>query len=314
VPDPLPVPAPRAAAPPVPAARAAAPAIPAARAAAPAVPAARPAAPAIPAARPATPAIPGARAAAPAVPGARPPKTAEVIAGRLRGRIVRGELSAGSRLPPEAELQQQLGVSRPTLREAFRILEAESLLSVRRGARGGAQIVTPDRSVAARHIGSLLQVSGATIGEVYEARLAIEPTAARLLALRGGPDAVRTLRTHLILLRAVVAGGPSDEEWSRASSRFHDLIVELCGNKALAISAGVLREIATTHAAVAVTRPETPATMARAVRSYTRLAGFVEAADGYGAERHWRAHLQAAGATLGAEALDLYGEPNLTGQ
>lgn len=76
----------------------------------------------------------------------------------------------------------------------------------------------------------------------------------------------------------------------------------------------MLRESATTHAAVAVTRPDTPATMARAVRSYTRLAGFVEAADGYGAERHWRAHLRAAGATLGAEALDLYGEPSLTGQ
>jgi GntR family transcriptional regulator, transcriptional repressor for pyruvate dehydrogenase complex len=248
------------------------------------------------------------------LPAPRPLKTAEVIAGRLRGRIVRGELRAGSRLPPEAELQLQFGVSRPTLREAFRILEAESLLSVRRGARGGAQVVTPDRSVAARHVGNLLQVSGATIAEVYEARLAIEPTAARMLALRGGPDAARTLRAHLTLLRAVVAGGPSAAEWSRASSGFHDLIVELCGNKALAVSAGVLREIAATHAAVALVRPDTAATMARAVLSYTRLAGFVEAADGYGAERHWRAHLQTAGATLGAEALDLYGGCGLTGQ
>jgi GntR family transcriptional repressor for pyruvate dehydrogenase complex len=246
------------------------------------------------------------------VPTGRPPKTAEVIAARLRGRIVRGELTAGSRLPPEAALQQQFGVSRPTLREAFRILEAESLLSVRRGARGGAQIVTPDRSVAARHVGSLLQVSGATIGEVYEARMAIEPTAARMLALRGGPDAVRTLRAHLAAMRALVAAGPSAEEWSAASSGFHDLIVELCGNKALAVAAGVLREIAATHVAVAVARTygraDTPATMDRAVRSFTRLADFVEAADGYGAERHWRTHLQVAGALLfGAEALDLYG-------
>jgi len=47
-----------------------------------------------------------------------------VIAGRLRGGSCGGELSAGSRLSPEAELQAQLGVSRPTLRKAFRILEA----------------------------------------------------------------------------------------------------------------------------------------------------------------------------------------------
>ncbi|HST64115.1 MAG TPA: FCD domain-containing protein [Mycobacteriales bacterium] len=240
----------------------------------------------------------------------RTPKTAEVLAARLRGRIVRGELRAGSRLPPEAELQQQFGVSRPTLREAFRILEAESLLSVRRGARGGAQIVTPDRSVAARHVGSLLQVSGTTIGEVYEARLAIEPTAARMLALRGGPDAVRALREHLTLMRLLLATDPDAADWARASARFHDLIVELCGNKALAVAAGVLREIATTHVALAVPRVETTATMARALRSYLRLVDFVEAADGYGAERHWRTHLQVAGALLfGAEALDLYGEP-----
>ncbi len=252
-------------------------------------------------------------------PAARPPKTAEVIAARLRGRIVRGELSPGSRLPPEAELQQQFGVSRPTLREAFRILEAESLLAVRRGARGGAQIVTPDLSVAARHVGSLLQVSGATIGEVYEARMTIEPTAARMLALRRRPETVQALRAELVGLRALVAGGPSAAEWSRASSGFHDRIVELCGNKALAVAAGVLREIAATHAAVAFARtygrPDTPAAMTKAVRSYTRLVDFVDAGDGYGAELHWRTHLQVAGALLfGTEVLDLYGEPTLTGQ
>ena len=96
------------------------------------------------------------------LPAVRAPKTAELIAARLRGQIVRGELRPGSRLPPEAELQEQFGVSRPTLREAFRILEAESLLTVRGGARGGAQVVTPDLSVAARHVGSLPQVSGTT--------------------------------------------------------------------------------------------------------------------------------------------------------
>ena len=42
---------------------------------------------------------------------------------------------------------------------------------------------------------------------------------------------------------------------------------------------------------------------------------FVEAADGYGAERHWRTHMQVVGALMfGTEALDLYGEPSLTGQ
>src|SRR5213080_2961741 len=99
----------------------------------------------------------------------RAPKTAELIASDLRRQIVRGELTAGATLPSEMLLMEQYGVSRPTLREAFRILESESLISVRRGARGGARVVSPDIAVAARYVGLLLQMSGTTIADVYEA-------------------------------------------------------------------------------------------------------------------------------------------------
>src|SRR5882724_6891973 len=113
----------------------------------------------------------------------RAPKTGELIATRLRRQIVRGELKPGETLPAEGQLMEQYGVSRPTLREAFRILEAETLISVRRGSRGGARVVAPDASVAARYVGLLLQIQGATINDVYEARMISEPPCARLLAL-----------------------------------------------------------------------------------------------------------------------------------
>ncbi|MCK9903482.1 GntR family transcriptional regulator, partial [Frankia sp. Cpl3] len=51
----------------------------------------------------------------------RVPKTAELVAAQLRRQIVRGELVEGDALPPEAVLMEQFGVSRPTLREAFRV-------------------------------------------------------------------------------------------------------------------------------------------------------------------------------------------------
>src|SRR5215212_9794665 len=101
----------------------------------------------------------------------RAPKTAELIASHIRRQIVRGELRENDTLPPELSLMAQFGVSRPTLREAFRILETESLISVRRGSRGGAQVMAPDISVAARYVGLLLQVQGTTIVDVYEARM-----------------------------------------------------------------------------------------------------------------------------------------------
>src|SRR4051794_8165047 len=66
----------------------------------------------------------------------RVPKTAELVARRIRRQIVTGELKEGDALPPESQLMADFTISRPTLREAFRILESEALITVRRGARG----------------------------------------------------------------------------------------------------------------------------------------------------------------------------------
>ena len=123
----------------------------------------------------------------------RAPKTGELIATHLRRQIVRGELRPGETLPAESQLMEQYGVSRPTLREAFRILEAETLISVRRGSRGGARVVAPDASVAARYVGLLLQMQGATINDVYEARMISEPPCARLLALHRTDEDIEKL-------------------------------------------------------------------------------------------------------------------------
>src|ERR1700758_2004663 len=69
----------------------------------------------------------------------REPKMADRVAAVLRRMFVRGEIPEGTMLPPESELMERFGVSRPTLREAFRVLESESLIQVHRGVRGGAQ-------------------------------------------------------------------------------------------------------------------------------------------------------------------------------
>ena len=82
----------------------------------------------------------------------RVPKAGEMVASQLRRQIVLGELKEDDQLPSESVLMEQFGVSRPTLREAFRILEAEGAITVRRGVRGGARVQVPDINVAARHI------------------------------------------------------------------------------------------------------------------------------------------------------------------
>ena len=95
-------------------------------------------------------------------PGApiRSPKTAELVAGTLRRMVVDGQLKEGDYLPNEAELMTHFGVSRPTLREAVRVLESERLVEVRRGSRTGARVRVPGPEIVARPAGLLLELSG----------------------------------------------------------------------------------------------------------------------------------------------------------
>src|SRR5260370_5725120 len=109
----------------------------------------------------------------------RAAKTGEMIASYLRSRIVRGELAEGDSLPSQGELMHQFDVSRPTLREAFRILETESLIVIRRGSRA-ARISAPRVEVAARYVGPLMQNSCTTLARVYESRSLIQPAAPAL--------------------------------------------------------------------------------------------------------------------------------------
>ena len=124
----------------------------------------------------------------------RSPKTAELVAGTLRRMVVDGQLKEGDFLPNEAELMAHFGVSRPTLREAVRVLESERLVEVRRGSRTGARVRVPGPEIVARPAGLLLELSGATIADVLVARSGVEPIAVRVLAESGDPRATRRTR------------------------------------------------------------------------------------------------------------------------
>jgi GntR family transcriptional repressor for pyruvate dehydrogenase complex len=236
----------------------------------------------------------------------RAPKTAELIAGQLRGQIVRAELRPGDTLPPEIQLMEQFGVSRPTLREAFRILETEGLISVRRGSRGGAQVLRPDLTVAARYVGLLLQVQGTTIVDVYDARMVAEPACARLLAKRRTRQDIADLTACIEELRSVVEAGrerlPDPAQWSGLTYRFHEIILQRCGNKTLAVQGGVLQDIVATHLTLTVSRNfaerETAERFRRTIRSYEKFTALIEAKDADGAERHWRTHMEVAAKSL----------------
>lgn len=236
------------------------------------------------------------------------PKSADLIAAQIRRQVVQGTLKEGDALPPEAELMLQFQVSRPTLREALRILEAESLITVRRGSRGGVRITTPDFTVAVRYIGLLLQMTRTTVEDVYEARSVIETAAVAMLARNRTKQDIVDLRKQIESLQEMVSdsgkdGGVLDvERWAAESYRFHDLILERAGNKTIAVQGLILREIVSTHIALLMSRTtvrdDHPARMRKMFRSYTTLVNLVEAGDAAGAEAHWRTHMKVSGIIL----------------
>src|SRR3954452_24826625 len=91
-----------------------------------------------------------------AVPGKRREKPQQV-ADELRQLIVAGELEEGEMLGSEPDLIERFGVSRPSMREALRILETEGLISVRRGVFGGVVVHRPDQRQTARTAALVLQ-------------------------------------------------------------------------------------------------------------------------------------------------------------
>jgi GntR family transcriptional repressor for pyruvate dehydrogenase complex len=236
--------------------------------------------------------------------GVRAAKTGELIAAYLRGRIVRGELAEGDSLPSEVELMEQFEVSRPTLREAFRILEAESLIVIRRGSRG-ARIMAPKVGVAARYVGLLLQFSKTTLADVYEARCVLEPAAAKLLAERRSEQDIADLRACVAELETMMrTGDPATDAatWTTATARFNDLVLERAGNRTLALQSDVLREVVAMHLALighrATDQAKTIRDFRKALKSCRKLIDFVEAGDAEGAEQHWRTHMEVAAKLL----------------
>jgi GntR family transcriptional repressor for pyruvate dehydrogenase complex len=220
----------------------------------------------------------------------RSPKTAELVAGTLRRMVVDGQLTDGDFLPNEAELMAHFGVSRPTLREAVRVLESERLVEVRRGSRTGARVRVPGPEIVARPAGLLLELSGATIADLMAARAGIEPLAVRLLAESGTPEAFDELET--MVTEHIPAGWQSDR-LAQTTGDFHRRLVELSGNTTLAIIAGMLHEITVRHTEFAFKegRPVSKADYDKLMRSYGRLLRLLRSGDGAAAEAHWRKHV-----------------------
>ena len=129
-------------------------------------------------------------------------------------------------------------MSRPSLREALRILEAEGLISVVRGVLGGVVAHAPDTRMTARTAALVLQARNVPLADVQEARTLLEPTAVRVVASSRSRRAAAAELRALIDEQMQVILDP--DAFGGANARFHERLVALAGNRTLSIVAEML--------------------------------------------------------------------------
>lgn len=225
---------------------------------------------------------------------------AQQIADQVRGAMLAGELAAGQRLPSENELAEQYRVSRPTIREAMRILAADGLVQARRGATGGTFTSLPAPDAVAASLSETIELwfrAGSTsAAEVEQARGWIERGCVRQAAEHRTEDDLRAIRAAVDAARVP---GLDIDRFLALDLEFHVAISRAAHN-------GVL-ELAMT--AIHMARPRTNTLLlsalepARIAEQHGAIAEAIAARDADAAERAFLEHFEHL-LTIRSEALE----------
>jgi DNA-binding FadR family transcriptional regulator len=156
------------------------------------------------------------------------------IAERVKAAIRDGQLAPGDQLPAERELTEQLGVSRVSVRDALRMLEAHGLVEVRVGARGGAFVTAPAPRLLGEGIGDMLMLADVTPANVTEARMVYELGMLELACERASEDDLAALDEICGRAEATLAAGAYEPS---LSAEFHLGLARCTHNGAIVLLA-----------------------------------------------------------------------------
>lgn len=190
----------------------------------------------------------------------------------IKRMIQQGELRPGDRLPPEQELSERLGLSRSSMREAVKALEAMQILDVRRG--DGTYVTSLQPSLLLEAMSFVLDFHEShAVLEVFEVRRMVEASSAGLAATRATPDDIAAMRAHLA---AIGPDTPSDELVGNDVA-FHRMIASSTGNGYLL---SLLETIASQTARARVWRGLTQAgAVERTMHEHDRILDAIETGD-----------------------------------
>ena len=206
---------------------------------------------------------------------------------QLREAIYAGRIRPGERLPGERRLCAELGVGRPTLREALRSLEAVGIIEVRPGKSGGSYAATPSESTVGDALAALVQLRGASLEDLAEFRVDFEGENAAWAARRA--DAADLAALQAIVDDARAAGTAAHVV--EVDVRWHETLARATKNRlrigiALGIHDAVLRRHRT------AVEPGRDAHVASIPADMAAITAAVADGDAVAARRLMRAHIE----------------------
>lgn len=170
-----------------------------------------------------------------------PKNKAEYVAQRLLDRIITAGLAPGSSYGTEADLLAQYDVSRPTLRESLRILEAQGVLELRPGPGGGIIVKKPGTDILAHGLSVYLRLHDVPFIAVLKAREAIEPALAAEAATNGSDADFDEMQSSIERMKAMT----DQAEFIEENRTFHSIIARASGNQVMEIFWATISILAT---------------------------------------------------------------------
>jgi GntR family transcriptional regulator, transcriptional repressor for pyruvate dehydrogenase complex len=219
-----------------------------------------------------------------------PMRTHQLVLSWIENELSEGRLTVGGRLPAERTLAEQLKVSRTSVREAIRILEAMGV--VRAGVGSGPEAGTVVISDPTAALGSALRLHVATqhlpVADIVETRVLLESWAAS----RARPDAPE-LEAAGALLDEMAVDGLAIEDFLALDVRFHLALADAAGNAVVSAMMGSLRESIQGYAAQLTSNlPDWEDTASRLKAEHRDILAAVRNNDGERAAKLVAAHIE----------------------
>ena len=221
------------------------------------------------------------------------------VAEQLREAILSGVLTQGEPLPTERDLAETFGASRPSVREALRVLQAQGLITAGGGAPARPIVAEVTVDPASDALVTLLRLNGVGLDDLVGLRCVLERAGLRQAADRLDPHRLAEARAALEDMKAA---GTDVEAFDEADVRFHVALARASGNEALHLVMVALRDAVARHLLAALRAQVDAGPLLRhLLAEHTAILEAVEAGDGERAGALVEAHIRGFYKTYSAD-------------